>query len=141
MGMESIRQQQVNKVIQIAMSEIFQKEAREILGSALVTVASVKITPDLYTARIYLSIYNIPNPAELLKLIEYNNKELRGLLGKKIRNKVRVIPELAFFRDDTMDEVIKLDNLFKEIKEKDSAIEDLRKNSDFEETNPYKDEL
>ncbi len=139
--MESIRQQQVNKVIQIALSEIFQREAREILGSALVTIASVRITPDLYTARIYLSIYNTPNPNELLKLIDYNNKEIRGLLGKKIRNKVRVIPELAFFRDDTMDEVIKLDNLFKEIKEKDSEIEELRKNSDFEDTNPYKEDL
>lgn len=139
--MESIRQQQVNKVIQIALSEIFQREAREILGNSLVTVASVRITPDLYTARIYLSIYNTPNPNDVLKLIDYNNKEIRGLLGKKIRNKVRVIPELAFFRDDTMDEVIKLDNLFKEIKEKDSAIEDLRKNSDFEDTNPYKEDL
>lgn len=139
--MESIRQQQVNKIIQIALSEIFQREAREILGSALVTVASVRITPDLYTARIYLSIYNTPNPGDLLKLIDYNNKEIRGLLGKKIRNKVRVIPELAFFRDDTMDEVIKLDNLFKEIKEKDSEIEELRKNSDFEDTNPYKEDL
>lgn len=139
--MESIRQQQVNKVIQIALSEIFQREAREILGNSLVTVASVRITPDLYTARIYLSIYNTPNPNDILKLIDYNNKEIRGLLGKKIRNKVRVIPELAFFRDDTMDEVIKLDNLFKEIKEKDSAIEELRKNSDFEDTNPYKEDL
>lgn len=137
--MESIRQQQVNKIIQIALSEIFQREAREILGSAMVTIASVKIAPDLYNAKIYLSIYNTPNPDELLKLIDYNNKEIRGLLGRKIRNKVRVIPELAFFRDDTMDEVIKLESLLKEIKEKDAEIEDLRKNSDFEDTNPYKE--
>lgn len=137
--MESIRQQQVNKIIQIALSEIFQKEAREILGNAMVTISSVRITPDLYTARINLSIYNIPNPNGLLDLITYNKKEIRGLLGKKIRNKVRSIPELEFYRDDTMDEVIKLDNLFKELKEKDEAIEELRKNSDFEDTNPYKD--
>jgi ribosome-binding factor A len=137
--MESIRQQQVNKIIQIALSEIFQKEAREILGKAMVTIASIRITPDLYTARINLSIYNIPNPNGLIDLITYNKKEIRGLLGKKIRNKVRVIPELEFYRDDTMDEVIKLDSLFKELKVKDEAIEELRKNSDFEDTNPYKD--
>ena len=137
--MESIRQQQVNKIIQIALSEIFQKEAREILGKAMVTIASIRITPDLYTARINLSIYNIPNPNGLIDLITYNKKEIRGLLGKKIRNKVRVIPELEFYRDDTMDEVIKLDSPFKELKVKDEAIEELRKNSDFEDTNPYKD--
>lgn len=137
--MESIRQQQVNKVIQIALSEIFQKEAREILGSAMVTVAAVKVAPDLYNAKIYLSIYNTANPNDLLKLIDFNNREIRGLLGRKIRNKVRVIPELAFFRDDTMDEVIKIESLLKEIKEKDAQIEELRKNSDFEDTNPYKE--
>lgn len=137
--MESIRQQQVNKIIQIALSDIFQREAREILGSAMVTISSVKVTPDLYNAKIYLSIYNTPNPNELLKLIDYNNKEIRGLLGRKIRNKVRVIPELAFYRDDTMDEVIKIESLLKEIKQKDAEIEELRKNSDFEDTNPYKE--
>ncbi|HUH74787.1 MAG TPA: ribosome-binding factor A [Chitinophagales bacterium] len=137
--MESIRQQQVNKIIQIALSEIFQREASEILGRAMVTIASVRITPDLYLARINLSIYNVTNPNEVLDSITESKKEIRGLLGKKIRNKVRVIPELEFFRDDTMDEVIKLDSLFKELKEKDDAIEEIRKNSDFEDTNPYKE--
>ena len=137
--MESIRQQQVNKTLQIALSEIFQREVSEILGRAMVTISSIRITPDLYTARVNLSIYNIPNPNELLEKITNNKKEIRGLLGKKIRNKVRSIPELEFYRDDTMDEVIKLDHLFKELNEKDKAIEEIRKNSDYEDTNPYKD--
>ena len=137
--MESIRQQQVNKTLQIALSEIFQREVSEILGRAMVTISSIRITPDLYTARVNLSIYNIPNPNELLEKIINNKKEIRGLLGRKIRNKVRSIPELEFYRDDTMDEVIKLDHLFKELNEKDKAIEEIRKNSDYEDTNPYKD--
>lgn len=137
--MESIRQQQVNKVLQIALSEIFQRELSEILGRAMVTIASVRITPDLYTARVNLSIYNVANPNDLLDVIEHNKKEIRGLLGNKIKNKVRSIPQLEFFRDDTMDEVIKLDSLFKELNEKDKAIEEIRKNSDFEDTNPYKE--
>lgn len=137
--MESIRQQQVNKVLQIALSEIFQRELSEILGRAMVTIASVRITPDLYTARVNLSIYNVANPNDLLDVIEHNKKEIRGLLGNKIKNKVRSIPQLEFFRDDTMDEVIKLDTLFKELNEKDKAIEEIRKNSDFEDTNPYKE--
>ena len=105
----------------------------------MVTISSIRITPDLYTARVNLSIYNIPNPNELLEKITNNKKEIRGLLGRKIRNKVRSIPELEFYRDDTMDEVIKLDHLFKELNEKDKAIEEIRKNSDYEDTNPYKD--
>ena len=137
--MESIRQQQVNKVIQIALSEIFKRELSKILGRAMVTISSVRITPDLYTARINLSIYNVANPNDMLDLIAHNKKEIRGLLGRKIRNKVRSIPELEFYRDDTMDEVIKLDTLFKELNEKDKAIEEIRKNSDFEDTNPYKE--
>ena len=137
--MESIRQQQVNKVLQIALSEIFQRELIEILGRAMVTIASVRITPDLYTARVNLSIYNVANPNDLLDVIGHNKKEIRGLLGNKIKNKVRSIPQLEFFRDDTMDEVIKLDTLFKELNEKDKAIEEIRKNSDFEDTNPYKE--
>ena len=138
--MESIRQKQISKIIQVALSEIFLKEAKEILGSALVSVAAVKITPDLYIARVYLSIYNTPDPKEILGFIEHNNKEIRGLLGKKIRNKVRTIPQLEFFRDDTMDEVIKLDNLFKEIKAQDDAIGEIRRSSNFKDENPYKDE-
>ncbi|MCO5230682.1 MAG: ribosome-binding factor A [Chitinophagales bacterium] len=138
--MESKRQQQVNKLIQVAMSDIFQKEAREILGSALVTVASIRITPDLYTARVNLSIYNVANPNELLAVIQHNTKEIRGLLGNRIRNKMRSIPELVFYRDDTMDEVIKLEGLLKDIKEQDDKIKELRDNSDFVDTNPYKEE-
>lgn len=138
--MESKRQQQVNKLIQVALSDIFQREAREILGSALVTVASIRITPDLYTARVNLSIYNVANPNELLAVIQHNTKEIRGLLGNRIRNKMRSIPELVFYRDDTMDEVIKLEGLLKDIKEQDDKIKELRDNSDFVDTNPYKEE-
>ena len=139
--MASIRQQQIGKIVQVAISEILQKEAREVLSNALVTVVSVKVTPDLLIARVYLSIYNTPNPNDVIHLINQNQKAFRGLLGKKIRNKVRSIPELEFFRDDTMDEVVQMDKLFKEIKKKDEEIEELRKHSDYEDTNPYKEEI
>ncbi|MCO5232542.1 MAG: ribosome-binding factor A [Chitinophagales bacterium] len=138
--METKRQQQVNKLIQVALSDIFQKEAKEILGNALVTVSSIRITPDLYTARVNLSIYNVANPDELLAIIQLNTKEIRGLLSKRIRNKMRSMPELVFYRDDTMDTVIQLDSLMKVIKEKDDKIKELRDNSDFVDTNPYKED-
>jgi ribosome-binding factor A len=120
--MESIRQKQVAKTIQIALSEIFQREAHDILEGSMVTVSGVHITPDLYTARIYISIFNHPKPDEILGYINFNKKHLRGLLGNKIKKKVRRIPELEFFKDDTLDEVFKLEKIFQEVKSKDAEI-------------------
>ena len=120
--MESIRQKQVAKTIQIALSEVFQREAHEILEGSMVTVSGVHLTPDLMTARIYLSIFNHAKPDEILAYINFNKKHLRGLLGNKIKKKVRRIPELEFFKDDTLDEVFKLEQIFKEVKTKDAEI-------------------
>jgi ribosome-binding factor A len=120
--MESIRQKQVAKTVQIALSEVFQRDAQEILEGAMVTVSGVHITPDLLTARIYLSVFNHAKPDEVLGFINYNNKHLRGLLGNKIKKKVRRIPYLEFFKDDTLDEVFKLDKIFREVKAKDEEI-------------------
>lgn len=120
--MESIRQKQVAKTIQIALSEVFQRDAHEILEGSMVTVSGVHITPDLLTARVYLSIYNHPKPDEILGFINFNKKHLRGLLGNKIKKKVRRIPELEFFKDDTLDEVFKLEQIFQAVKSKDAEI-------------------
>ena len=121
---ESIKQRQVAKLIQWALSEVFQKEAAEILNGAMVTVSHVRMTPDLLEARAYISIFNTPDPDEIMQYIQFNNKQLRGLLGRKIKNQVRRIPELMFFRDDTLDEVMKLEALFKEIREKEHRTDD-----------------
>jgi ribosome-binding factor A len=124
--MESIRQRQVAKIIQMNISDIFQQELTSMLEGAMVTVSGVRITPDLYIARIYVSIYNHKNPETVLDNLDKNNKIIRGLLGKKIRNKVRSIPQLEFFRDDTLEEVQNLERIFSEIKKKDEEIEKLR---------------
>ncbi|MCB0507225.1 MAG: 30S ribosome-binding factor RbfA [Chitinophagales bacterium] len=129
--MESIKQRQVAKLIQIAMSELAQKEISTILEGAMLTVSGVRITPDLFTVRIYVSIYNHPKPEEILHNLDKNNKLIRGLLGNKIKNKVRSIPQLEFFKDDTLEDVQQLERIFDEIKKKDAEIEKLRdKNSE-----------
>ena len=132
--MESIRQKQVAKTVQIALSEVFQREAHEILEGAMVTVSGVHLTPDLLTARIYLSVFNHAKPDEVLAYINFNKKHLRGLLGNKIKKKVRRIPDLEFFKDDTLDEVFKLDKIFKEVNAKDTEI---AKNRGAEDENTY----
>lgn len=128
--MESIKQRQVAKTIQIAMSEIVQKDIGTLLEGAMVTISGVRVTPDLYVARIYLSIYNHPKPDEILDHLDKNNKLIRGLLGNKIKNKVRSIPQVEFFRDETLEEVQNLERIFSEIKKKDAEMEKLRKNND-----------
>ena len=124
--METIRQRQVAKNIQITMSEIVQRDLTNILDGAMVTISGVRVTPDLYTARIYVSIYNHKNPETVLENLDKNNKHIRGLLGNKIRNKVRSIPQLEFFKDDTLDDVQNLERIFSEIKMKDAELEKLR---------------
>ncbi len=124
--MESIRQRQVAKIIQVAVSDILQQDISQLLEGAMITVSGVRVTPDLYTARIYTSIYNHKNPDAVIDIFDKNNKLIRGLLGKKIRNKVRSIPQLEFFRDDTLAEVQNLERIFKEIREKDAEIDKLR---------------
>ncbi|HQV77916.1 MAG TPA: 30S ribosome-binding factor RbfA [Chitinophagales bacterium] len=126
--MESIKQRQVAKIIQIAMSELIQKDLSPILEGAMLTVSGVRITPDLYTARIYVSIYNHAKPENLLDILDKNNKLIRGLLGNKIKNKVRSIPQVEFFKDDTLEDVQNLERIFGEIKKKDAEIEKLRSN-------------
>lgn len=117
--MESKRQKQVARLIQENLSDIFLREAREITGQAMVTVSVVRMTPDLLTARVYLSVYNTDDAEGLMRNVEANNKALRRLLGNRIRHSVRKIPELSFFRDDTLDEVFRLEQIFRELKEKE----------------------
>lgn len=124
--MESIKQRQVAKTIQIAMSEVVQKDLGAILEGAMLTISGVRVTPDLYTARIYVSIYNHPKPDTVLDNLDKHNKLIRGFLGNKIKNKVRSIPQLEFFRDETLEEVQNLERIFSEIKKKDAEIEKLR---------------
>ncbi len=124
--METIRQRQVAKMIQLEMSELMQKDLPHILEGAMVTISGVRVTPDLYTARIYVSIYNHKNPDAVLEILEKSNKNIRGILGNKIKNKVRSIPQLEFFKDDSLEEVQKLEEIFKDIKKKDEELEKLR---------------
>ena len=126
--MESIKQRQVAKIIQIAMSELIQKDLSPILEGAMLTVSGVRITPDLYTARIYVSIYNHTKHENLLDILDKNNKLIRSLHGNKIKNKVRSIPQIEFFKDDTLEDVQNLERIFGEIKKKDAEIEKLRSN-------------
>lgn len=113
MKKESKRQQQVAEVIRRDFSTVLQEMGSYIYGSeVLVTVTQVKVTPDFGLAKIYLSIYNTENKQEVLLMMEEEKNRLRTSLGSRIRKKVRRIPAIDFYEDETLDEMYRLRGLF-----------------------------
>ena len=110
--MESKRQQKFGRQIQKDLSDIFQKEFREVFGSAMVTITDVKMSPDLSMARCYMSFLMVENPNFIIKELEIRNKAIRNALANRIRKQVRIIPSLSFFLDDTAAYAAKIEALF-----------------------------
>lgn len=111
--METKRQKQVAELIKRTISMLLLQEGAYIYGTGiLVTVTQVKLTSDFATAKIYLSIFNTENkPAVILELQEANTR-LRYNLAGKLKHQMRRIPELQYYIDDTIDEIIHIDQLF-----------------------------
>ncbi len=113
---ESKRQKQVGQLVMEEMSDIFQREGINVIRGGMVSISKVSVTPDLLEARVYLSLYKIDKPEELMKEIESRTGEWRNQLGRRVRHQLRRVPELQFFLDDTLDHVFKMEELFKSIK-------------------------
>ena len=114
---ESKRQKQVGKLVLEEMSDIFQREGINIIDGGMISITKVSVTPDLMEARIYLSFFQIKDAAALLHQIKERTHEWRKLLGQRVKNQLRRIPELQFFDDDTLDHVFKMEELFRQISE------------------------
>jgi ribosome-binding factor A len=118
LGMESIKQKQVAELVKRNFSVILQEEGSYIYGATpLVTVTNVKMTPDFALARIYLSVYNTENKQEVLLEMAEEKSRLKQALGSRLRKQVRRIPEIEFFLDDTLDEMYRVESLFKQLRE------------------------
>lgn len=113
--MESKRQQKFARIIQKELSDIFQKAGLSFHGNTIITITMVRMTPDLSIARVYLSFFNSSNNDQLLNEIKSQTKELRFKLGERIRNQARIVPNLEFFIDDSMEYVSRMEDLFKKI--------------------------
>lgn len=114
---ESKRQKQIGKLVLEEMSDIFQREGMSMVDGGMVSISEVSITPDLLEARIYLSLFQVKDPEALMQNIMDRTPEWRNLLGQRVRHQLRRIPELKFFKDDTLDHVFKMEELFKSIKQ------------------------
>lgn len=112
--MEGTRLQKVGRLLQKELGEIFQREGAARFPGKMLTVTQVRVSPDLSVAKVYVSIFPSADADKTIEHIRENSKFLRGELGKKVRHQLRVIPELTFFIDDSLDYIEKIDQLLKE---------------------------
>ncbi len=123
--METKRQLQVAELIKRNFSIVLQNEGVYIYGAEpLVTVTQVKMTPDFNLAKIYLSIYNTDHKHGVILELEEHLTRLRQSLAARIRKQVRRIPDIAFFLDDTLDEMYRLNELFNRLHKEDQMGEE-----------------
>lgn len=114
---EGKRQKQVAGVIQEEINDIFQRMGLNMMDGGMVSISSVKVTPDLLEARIYLSLFQIKDIAHALKVFEDKKGEIKKELASRVKHQLRRIPELKFFHDDTLDQVFRMEEIFKKINE------------------------
>jgi len=114
--MESTRQKKVSRLVQKELSVIFQQLTQEILGNIMVSVTTVRVSPDLADANVFLSIFPVDNPVEALKVVKVvksNTTMIRKKLGESVRNQLRIVPTLQFHLDDSAAYAEEIDRLLK----------------------------
>ncbi|HEY1872110.1 MAG TPA: 30S ribosome-binding factor RbfA [Chitinophagaceae bacterium] len=112
---EDKRQKQIGGLVQEEMNNIFQRLGLNMINGGMVSISSVKITPDLLEARVYLSFFQVADASAALKKIQERAGEIKRELGSRVRQQLRRIPEIKYFKDDTLEHVFKMEELFKKI--------------------------
>ena len=132
--METKRQKQVAELIRRNFSIVLQNEGGYIYGTdIMVTVTSVKMSPDMGIAKIYLSVYNTENKQAPILELEQHYTRLRQSLGYRIKKQVRRIPEIQFYLDDTLDEMYRLNALFDQLEDNKQMGDRSQEQADTEE--------
>uniref|UniRef100_UPI004057BF70 30S ribosome-binding factor RbfA n=1 Tax=Alistipes sp. TaxID=1872444 RepID=UPI004057BF70 len=114
MESESIRQQKIARQIQSDMAEIFQREGKPCTLGTLLTVTAVRVSPDFGYAKIYLSVFPFNRGEEVLRTVEEKNWFLRRELGRRVKHQLKVVPELQFFLDDSLEYIRNIEEKLKE---------------------------
>lgn len=118
---EGKRQKQIAGLLNEEMNSIFQRLGLTMIGGGMVSISSVKLTPDLLEARFYLSFYQVKDVKAALKKIDDRHHEIKKELAAKVRHQLRSIPVLKFYQDDTLDHVFRMEELFKKISSEQST--------------------
>lgn len=113
--MDTTRQQKIAKLIQKELAGIFQHDGLPVYG-CMITVTKATVTKDLSIARAYLSIFKAPgNDVDaVMKAVRTNSREIRFRLGQNVHNQLRIIPQLEFFVDDSLDYIENIEKLLKQ---------------------------
>lgn len=111
--MESTRQKKVSRLIQKELADIFLKRGSEFAHGKLISITKVRISPDLSFAKVYLSIFPATDQNNIIITIQENSQKIRFDLGQKVRTQLRIVPDIAFHIDDSLDYIDKIDKLLK----------------------------
>jgi ribosome-binding factor A len=111
--MQETRQNKISRLIQKELSQIFEEQTRQMHG-VLVSVTNARISPDMSVCRAYISVFPSEKSDEILNNINENQKTVRFELGKRVGKQLRIIPELKFFLDDSLDYIDNIDKLLKQ---------------------------
>lgn len=111
--MQETRQNKIARLLQKELSVIFQNQTRMMHG-VMVSVTKVRVSPDLSICTAYLSVFPSERSEEIIKNINTNEKTIRYELGTKVRHQLRIVPELRFFVDDSLDYIDRIDELLKQ---------------------------
>jgi ribosome-binding factor A len=114
----SVRQEKFAGLLQQHLSDIFLKH-KEWLNNQFITISKVTVSQDLGYAKVYLSMFKVNNSQELLDIISFNGKDIRKALAAKIKNQARIVPELQFLLDDSLDYVFHMEEVLKSVREQD----------------------
>ncbi len=112
---EGKRQKQVAAVIQEELNNIFMRLGLNMIDGGMVSISSVKVTPDLLEARIYISLFKVQDAQSAMKKIQAQAWEVKKELSERVKHQLRRIPLLQFYLDDTLDYVFKMEDIFKQI--------------------------
>ncbi len=111
--MSSTRQNKIERLLQRDLGDIFQKGTSTMFKGKMITVTKVRVSPDLSTARVYLSLFPVQDKEEFMDYINSLAGQIRYDLGKRIRHQLRKVPALSFFIDDSLDYIENIDKLIK----------------------------
>jgi ribosome-binding factor A len=117
---EGKRQKQVAGLLHVELSNIFQRLGLSMIDGGMISLSSVKITPDLFEARVYISMFNVKDANAVMKKIEERSWEIKKELVSRVKHQLRSMPQLSYFIDDTLDYVDKMEEVFKKLKDNES---------------------
>lgn len=111
--MESTRQKKVSRLIQKEVADIFLRKGSEYAPGKMISITKVRVSPDLSFAKIYLSIFPSADNTHILQVVQGHAPKIRFDLGHKVRSQLRIVPDIVFYIDDSLDYIENIDKLLK----------------------------